>query len=53
MGDYLEDLLDGNDVELELIASLFDNDRVSDEQYGEWIVDDDLLDDILDDESYL
>ena len=44
MDDYVEDMLDSHDQQMELLAALDSNDIRSIEQYGQWLVGNDVLD---------
>ena len=52
MGDYIEEILDSNDQEMELMSALDASDLLVGDQYEEWLVKDGILDDLEEDETY-
>ena len=51
MGDYLEEILDSNDLEMELMAVLDEGDMLSESRYKELFLGDELFDELDEDDS--
>ena len=52
MGDYLEEILDSNDLQMELMSALDDGETLSESEYRELFLDDVLLGNLEVDEFY-
>lgn len=46
MGDYLEEILDSNDLEMEIMAALDEGEALGESQYKELLLDDELIDEL-------